>query len=264
MIKLLRKSIEFDIQKCVESCNCSDEFYNEKIYGVHLNCCHKILEQIYTSQQMVDFKNLNDVNVEQFLIHFLNMPLNYSIEYTDGEIQKTVNEIIQFYSKLGQILDTSSVFDLVKKVIFSLSYKLPDFLEFKEEYYQNEFHIEEAKPIDISNANIVKNNLSKIKVKKDELTFWTRNCTNDIEILCKTKYYETVNELLFIYKQIGARAYSICNDNYEKYLGEIYLHSHQITQNSEEQMPNILAKIAEFKIQCWYDADMTMREHKFI
>lgn len=260
MIKLLRKYIEFDISKCVENCNCSDKFYNEKIYGVNLKCCHKILEQIYTSQQMIDFKKMNDVNVEQFLIHFLN----YSIEYTDADIQKIVDEIIKFYSQLGQILDTSSAFDLIKKAIFSLSYKLPDFLEFKEEYDRNEFHIEEAKPIEISNANIVKVNLSKIKVKKDDLTFWTRNCTNDIEILCKTKYYETVNELLFIYKQIGPRAYSICNDNYEKYLGEIYLHSQKITQNSEEQMPNILAKIAEFKIQCWYEADITMKEHKFI
>lgn len=90
-------------------------------------------------------------------------------------------------------------------------------------------------------------NIIKEKVSTDDLTFWTRNCSNAIEILCKTKYYVTVNELFFIFKKISAREYSICNNNYEKYLGEIYLHSHQFMQKTDEQMPNILAKIAEFK-----------------
>ena len=36
---------------------------------------------------------------------------------------------------------------------------------------------------------------------------------NHIELLCKTRYYETVNELIFIYEDIGDRVYSICNDN---------------------------------------------------
>ena len=187
MIQLMRQSNEFDIQKCVKNCNCSDEFYNEKLYGVHLNCCHKILEQIYTSQQMKDFRNLNDVNIEQFLIHFLNMPINYSIEYTDGEIQKKVDEIVQFYSRLEQTLDTRSTFDLIKSAISFLSYKLPDILEFKEEFDKNEFHIEEAKPIDISNTKIIADTTNKIKkkVNNDDLTFWTRNCSNDIEFYAK-------------------------------------------------------------------------------
>lgn len=200
------------------------------------------------------------------MIHFLNIPIIYSIEYTDGEIQKKVDEILQFYSKLEQILEPTSTFDLIKNVVTFLSYKIPDLLEFKEEYDQNEFHIEETKPIDIPNTRFL-NGISSIikeKVSTDDLTFWTRNCSNAIEILCKTKYYETVNELFFIYKKIGARAYSICNDNYEKYLGEIYLHSHQFMQKTDEQMPNILAKIAEFKVKCWFDADITMKDHKFI
>lgn len=117
MIQLLRTSDMFDIQKCIQNCNCADEFFNEKLYGVHLNCCHKILEQIYTSQQMETFKNLNKVNVEQFLIHFLNIPINYSIEYTDGEIQKKVDEILQFYSKLEQIFEPTSTFDLIKNEV---------------------------------------------------------------------------------------------------------------------------------------------------
>lgn len=37
-----------------------------------------------------------------------------------------------------------------------------------------------------------------------------------------------------------------------------------MVHKKEEQMPNILAKIAEFKISCWFDADMIMKEHKFI
>ena len=58
MIKLLRTSRGFNIEECVKDCSCSDDSYNELIFGVQYPCCHKILEQIYMSQQMINSKNL--------------------------------------------------------------------------------------------------------------------------------------------------------------------------------------------------------------
>lgn len=58
----------------------------------------------------------------------------------------------------------------------------------------------------------------KTKVKKEDNDFWTRNCKNNIQILCKSKYIETVNEIIFMYNDIGPYVYSICNDNYDKYI----------------------------------------------
>ena len=72
-----------------------------------------------------------------------------------------------------------------------------------------------------------------------------------------------MKEIIFIYKEIGERAYSICNDNFDSYISEIYLKSDMLV-NDEKKMPNILAQIAEFKIKCWFDADLLMKDHKFI
>lgn len=46
--------------------------------------------------------------------------------------------------------------------------------------------------------------------------------------MCKSKKFETVKEIIFIYKDIGERAYSICNDNYDLYISEIYLQSEML------------------------------------
>ena len=127
------------------------------------------------------------------------------------------------------------------------------------------FHPEEVNPIEIkSNDSKNEKKSKKRKVKNDDLTFWTRNCKNEIQLLCKTKYYETINEILFIYSSLKERAFSICNDIYEIYLGEIYMQSEKSDENESEKMPNILARIAEFKIRCWHEADLVMQDHKFI
>ena len=47
-------------------------------------------------------------------------------------------------------------------------------------------------------------------------------------------------------------------------MSEIYFQSEKISNcDKDNQMPNILCKIAEFKIQCWLEADKIMKDHKF-
>lgn len=144
------------------------------------------------------------------------------------------------------------------------TYRLPKYLEFNEDYSENSIQIDKVKPIEIKKADRSgpkKNG----KVNNNDLQFWTRNCKNDIQKLCKKKYYETINEIIFIYKDIGNRVYSICNDNYDIFMSEIYLESEKNLESSKEmKMPNILSQIANFKIKCWHDADVLMKDNKFI
>ena len=259
----LLSSPSFNYKKYIIGCNCEDEFYNNSLYGVPFPCIHKIIAQIYLCDEIKDFSKLNSINIEDFIIYFLNMKINYSKNFSKEQIDQKVLEICNYYSKSVKInLDKNTTFSFIQKMLTIFCYRLPDPLEFNEDYTKNQFHCEETAPIVIKN-NSTKFTKRKEKVKIDDLSFWTRNCVNDIQLLCKSKYYETVKEIIFIYKDIGERAYSICNDNYDLYISEIYLQSEMLFQN-ENEMPNILSKIGEFKIKCWLDADKLMNDHKFI
>ena len=137
IIKIL-SSKSFDINKCIERCKCKDDFYNKAIYGVSFPCCHKILQIIYSNTAINNFKQINSVNVERFLIYFLNMPINYGRYYSENELKEKASEIINYYSINEQIkLDQKTTFSLMKHLFGALSYKLPDPLQFPENYNDN-------------------------------------------------------------------------------------------------------------------------------
>ena len=137
----------------------------------------------------------------------------FTRKYVDKEIETKCDEIIEYYNSNKNIhLDKKTTIMFVKYLFSVFSYELPSPLEFNEICDVNIFHIEETEPIEIKKSGKTKYT-PKAKVNNNDLCFWTRNCKNHIELLCKTRYYETVNELMFIYEDIGDRAYSICNDN---------------------------------------------------
>lgn len=262
---ILTNSEQSKIEKCFEDCQCQDDFYNISIYGVAFPCYHKILKNIYLSDEFLKFKNSNSVSIEKFIVHFLQMKINFSQKYNDTEIFKMCKEIIESFNfKEKTKLDKESTSVFIKHLISTFSYVLPDPLEFDEKYDQNEFQLEECAPIEIKKTNTSKTKI-KAKVKNDDLTFWLRNCKNHIQVLLKTRYYETVNEITFIYDNIGDRVFSICNDNFELFLSEIYTNSVKMIESKQDiEFPNILGRIAEFKINCWLNADNVMNDHKFI
>ena len=73
IIELLKSPKEIDIDKIMNNCKCADEVYNNSLYGVRFPCCHKILEQIYKSEELVHFQKNNQINIKGFIIHFLEM-----------------------------------------------------------------------------------------------------------------------------------------------------------------------------------------------
>ena len=265
IINILSTSDKSKIKKYYEICQCQDEFYNKSIHGVDFTCTHKILKSIYSSEELNEFKNANSIDIEKFIIHFLQLKINFSHKHEDKEIAKKCKEIIEYYDlKEKKKLELKSTSVFINLLFSIFSYQLPDPLEFNENCDKNELHIEESSPIEIKKKKTSKPIL-KVKVKNDDLTFWLRNCSNNIQMTLKTRYYETVNEIFFIYEKIGDRAFSICNDNFEKYLSEIYSTSAEIIESKQDiQFPNILARIAEFKINCWLNADQIMNDHKFI
>lgn len=153
------------------------------------------------------------------------MKTNFSRKFIDKEIETKCDEIIEYYNSNKNIhLDKKTTIMFVKYLFSVFSYELPSPLEFNEICDVNIFHIEETEPIEIKKSGKTKYT-PKAKVNNNDLCFWTRNCKNHIELLCKTRYYETVNELMFIYEDIGDRAYSICNDNSDRYISEICFNS---------------------------------------
>ena len=265
IIKLLNTSEE-NIKNSIENCKCDDHIFNEALFGIQFPCMHQILKRIYSSQQCIDFQKINsNIKVEKFIIYFLEKITCYNKMYNDDDIESKCEILIQNYSSEHSInLEKMTTFSFIRYLLTLFTYNLPNFLEFNEDYSENSIQIDEVQPIVISKAD--KSRPKKIeKVNNSDLQFWTRNCKNDIQKLCKTKYYETVNEILFIYKDIGQRVYSLCNDNYDIFMSEIYLQSENIIESENKtQMPNILNQIANFKIKCWYDADVLMKDNKFI
>ena len=162
-IKNLLSSPSFNYKKYIIECNCEDEFYNKSLYGVPFLCFHKIIAQIYLCDELKDFSKTNSIDIEDFIIHFLNMKINYSQTFSDDQINKKVLEICNYYSVSEKIsLDKNTTFAFVQRMMTILCYKLPDPLQFNEDYSKNQFHCEEVHPIDIK-KNVTMFNKKKKK-----------------------------------------------------------------------------------------------------
>lgn len=150
---------------------------------------------------------------------------HFNKTYDDEEIDNKNHILIQYCKSEHNItLDKKkNTFSFIKFLLTLFTYLFTKYLEFSEDYSENSIQIDKVKPIEIKRAD-----RSRPK-KMGKLTIMI--CSFGLET-AKTisknyvkKYYETINEILFFYKDIGNRVYSICNDNYDIFMSEIYLES---------------------------------------
>lgn len=177
IIDYLTNSKESDIQNHItKDCKCENEEYNKSLYGVSFPCYHKLIKSIYLSREYCEFKKINHINIECFIINFLQMKTNISRKYNDKEIETKCDEIIEYYNSNKNIhLDKKTTTMFVKYLFSVFSYELPSPLEFNENCDVNIFHIEETEPIEIKKPGKPKFT-PKAKVNNNDLCFWTRNC----------------------------------------------------------------------------------------
>lgn len=193
-----------------------------------------------------DFPPQSEANDPLLLIDQEKYPIINLLSNSDESNIMKYYEICQcqdvFYNKFIHGVNFLCIHKILKSI-----YSSEEFNEFKnansidiENCDKNELQIEESSLIEIKKKKASKPKL-KVKVNNDNLAYWLRNCTNSIQVILKTRYYETVNEIFFIYEKIGDRTILICNDNFEKYLSDIY-------STSAEMIENKISWISNFRI----------------
>ncbi|KAK8877935.1 hypothetical protein M9Y10_004698 [Tritrichomonas musculus] len=254
---LSKPSKDSFLECCNLECQCNDDDYNAKIYGVKFNCIHKVLNPLKENGTLENFCMTNpNVNLKSFLIHCID---EYPKDHYENKKAKSVitieiGKIISSYKFKECIQDINNAKQMLNNFILCLTYDLPEFIPIDTRFTFNRIKYDyEKKKYDFSKRNKI-NADHLIDIDNSDFEFWIKNCDLYLSRIIKEKYFETQKEINALHPDLVSKSANICFENFMDIIMKNYSNINEM---------NVVPYLASFKIESWMMADEIAGSNNF-